>query len=290
MAATPGVVQVEMMEQSSHHTWVPSANTINGELRQLYMVQFDGRTYSPLVAATAVDPKGNAIPAIGADINGLLLVELIPTQVKDTNLYTVECIYKNFIIPSQVSVEWGNEKYVEEVYYDANNKAIQNSAGDFYNPSLKRAFYYSTLDISFALTSTPDVATITSAVGCVNSDAPTITIQGVVQSFSARQLMLASAPIKLKYSNNAPMWSIEFHFIYNPNTWDVKVEDKGLTRANPTTGKPNQPILDGNGHPVTVPFPLNGSGAPLTPGGTVVFNTFQMQNQAAFIPLFAMVP
>ena len=289
---TPGVVKVGQFSEHSRHVYLPQSQTIDVEYVQLWRVEFEPSywTSPSYVAATAVDPSGNAIPTLGSALSNLICASIVPTKVDDSPVFHVEVTYRNNLITSQTHVRFGAMKYLESVYYDNANKPIQNSAKDFFNPPLKKDYYLPTLDISFVLTTTPAVSTITGAVGAVNSDTPSITIAGLAQTFAVRTLKLESAPIELSWSNNAPLWKLNFKFLYNPNTFDTKVVDAGFTQLNPTSGQPNVPIFDGNGHPVTQPYPLNGSGAPLASGGTVQYDTFQIESQTAFSPLFAMIP
>ena len=291
MPATTGCTKVGIFSEHSRHVYLPQSQTINVEYVQVWRVVFSESywTTAAYVAATATDGT-NAIPTLGSTLSNLVCASVTPTKVDDSGVYHVEVVWRNDLITSQTQVRFGSMKYLESVYYDYQNKPIQNSAGDFFNPPLKKDYYLPTMDISFVLTTTPSVSTITGAVGSVNNDTPSITIAGLAQTFAVRTLKLESAPVELSWSNNAPLWRINFKFLYNPNTFDAKVVDAGYTQLNPTSGQPNIPIFDGHGHPVTQPYPLNGSGAPLASGGTVQYDTFQIESQTAFSPLFAMIP
>lgn len=159
---------------------------------------------------------------------------------------------------STFTVSMGEETGQEPIIYDGNENLILNSADDLFDtpPVVQTGATTFTITRSEYVNPVVKKQNYSDKYGVVNSD----TIWG----FPPRTLRIQ---ITTDYSKDSG-WTVSYTFKHNPETWDIKITDKGYNYYEGTGENriKKQAVVDENGEPVPVhePIALNGSGGKTT--------------------------
>lgn len=172
-------------------------------------------------------------------------------------------------------VAWSFAQFQRDLDQDINGNAIVNSAGVPFNPTIKADDSRPILQLvrnepTFDLTLAEDFR------DTVN--------QNVWWGYNPRCVKVSNISSTRQFNQDIGFfWETTYEFHINENTWDENVLDAGVMQLN-GSGSDIVPISK-NGIPVPDPVPLNGSGAPLSVGGTPNYLTFQVYPTSDFSKL-----
>ena len=252
--------------------------------------------------AEAASDGVNSIPVVGllyaiGGQKGFMCIRRMPKR-HSSNPYVFEVqveFVRKFILQPKNAAKWnttvsfGGEKFQQDTYKDKDDKAIQNSAGQYFNPTVKRTFYDEKIEVSFngnAATS----ASVALLRGCVNSAACTFTINGETRTFPIRSLLLEEAVMSSSHTSDdgaTRVWDIKLSLIARKDTFTTKILDQGFMQLAGTPPVPVK-IKDKNKQDITTPMRLDSSGHVIT-DVTVAshFIEAKIEKEADLSPLFS---
>lgn len=136
---------------------------------------------------------------------------------------------------------------------------VKNTAGQPFDPPLVTQILLPYVEVTLWKTqasfNTDVVPLFARGRPVVNSAA--FSIDGV--SFGIRQLRLSVSSADKEYEGAATYYRVTYRFDVNSDTWDLKPASYGYYEWDSGTSK-MKPIVDAEGNPVSVPWPLDSSG------------------------------
>jgi hypothetical protein len=177
---------------------------------------------------------------------------------------------------------WGFSQFTRPVAKDLDGKAIQNSAGEWFDPppEIDDSRPILTIQRNQALWS-PALAI--QYQDAINSEPFLGFAKGVVK--------VAGISATNQIENGQAFWSVTYEFHFRRDGWELKVQDRGQNRKWKDGDRPDLqgkliPIGDG-GIFTSVAVPLDGNGQPLQdPGPTnVKYQTFTVYKSLPFSAL-----
>lgn len=196
-------------------------------------------------------------------------------------------------IDDEPIIEFDSGSMFKPIDKDADGKLIANSAGDMYEPRMKKFVASPTVSVTINQITSP-WAVARQYVGKTN----TSTWNGAPQD----TIMLRSLRARYRVRNKIPFWQCTYTFEEREDTWKEELLDAGKNElatslsvtADNTSTTVKQPISIG-GFPTQEDQPLNGQGQYLTPqqikdGTELVFNTFRPQGRENFDNLNITLP
>lgn len=161
-------------------------------------------------------------------------------------------------------ITWSTEQYREAVWKDKDDKAIVNSAGQFFDPTPE-------VDVSrWLIQIQKNVANVPSWVmdyqDTVNSTSFTVDGRSIQQRCAKMQRISIGS---YQFRNNVYYRVLTFQISLKKGTWDLKIADMGMEEkdpANPNRRREIRNPIGGNwsaGEPVSAPVPLDGNGSAL---------------------------
>lgn len=255
-----------------------------------YKVRFADNYGTPSQAKVAFDGT-TTIPRIGsANADGLICTRVFPKRsTQHPTIFEVQVEFKN-VPPAQsgkqnVNISVTPSIYEQDAWFDADNNPIQNSAGDRYNPTLKKAYYDADIQVTFDCDGSTAQAAINAGEACegkYSKGAVTMTVNGVTKTYGAGTILFLTTGYSTIYTGVAPYsWKMNYHFRYRADGWKNIVIDRGL-REN--VGGKMVPICSAGGVRVSEPVNLDGTGLAAAPGVTKT-QTYDMYGGADFTAL-----
>lgn len=253
------------------------------------------------IEAEVATVGGLAIPLIGGAYTiggqaGFICIRRMPKRhAGNPYLFEIEVEYtRKFITKPTSATKWntsvsfGGEKFQQDAYKDKDNKAIQNSAGQYLSPTLKKTFYDERIDVTFNGTSAASAA-VAPLRGMVNSSSVTFTINGESRTFPTRSLLLEEATMSSSVASDdgsTPVWTIKLSLINRTDTFVSHVLDQGFMQLDSGTKLVN--IKDKWGENISQPARLDSSGQAITdPTAASHYIDFKIEGEADLSPLFA---
>lgn len=183
---------------------------------------------------------------------------------------------------------WSSAKYNKPIFQDINQKAIVNSAGDYFDPcpEVDRSRWVCTIQKNV-----PDVPTYivdyTDAINAATFQIGGLTIgQGVAKLMS---IEISEAQYEQFGDELVEFYVFTFAMEMRPEGWKLVLLDQGLRQISTVDSTKRVNILDDSTPPrdVTSPRLLNGSGKPLTNPSTTtaVYKTFDVYHSRDFTVL-----
>lgn len=172
--------------------------------------------------------------------------------------------------PAQV--DWDGEQFQRPRDQDRDGNAIVNSAYDPYDPPVMGDDTRPTLTVSrnqtdFSNTLAANYRDHVNSVEFLGWDPGTVKCSKI----TGRQQWHPNV-------TGHKYWQVTYVFQFDPDGWDSKPMDQGFRKI--VAGARRQILIDSI--PVTSPVPLNGAGGELAPGGTPVFQSFDIYPEADF--------
>ena len=139
----------------------------------------------------------------------------------------------------QAQVSFSGEKYSQDAFVDIFGSAVTNSAGDTFEPSIKRTFYDEVLTLEYQTTSAPDLRNYR---GFCNDSSLSINLGNVSRTYDKRTLMLSdgeiSTTLTLGDSNTTPtpVWTVKLNFLSRADTFVAVVLDRGYHQLTAPLG------------------------------------------------------
>lgn len=185
------------------------------------------------------------------------------------------------------SVSFGGEKFQQDAFKDKDSKAIQNSAGQYLSPTLKKTFYDEKIEVSFNASQAAS-STVSGLRGMVNSGSCSFTINGETRTFPTRSLLLEEATMSSSHSSDdgtSPVWSVKLSLVYRSDTFVSHVLDQGFMELQ--SGSLVQ-IKDKWNEPISQPMRLDSAGKSITdPSVASHYIDFKIEGEADLSTLFA---
>jgi hypothetical protein len=272
--------------QTAESHYDPKDNRITARISETWIVQTDNKTYQPIDIFGATDgtttlPSAGGAYALGTSGTIAICDHVAPAVSKESPFaFEVDVQYYVWTLPSSTKkLSLGSVAYPQNCYFDKDNNAIVNSAGQTFDPSLTKTYYDLKFTLSYQSFTTPPVSTIQAAVGKVNSDGVTLAAGGWSQAFTARQLKLDEATCDFEYQGSQYLWTVSTSWIARSDTFVDKILDQGYAILDGSNNL--QSILDSNGNPLNSPVQLDGSGHVLAFGDSPVYLTFKVEDETA---------
>lgn len=187
------------------------------------------------------------------------------------------------------NITFGGVAIREQVYFDINGKAICNSAGVFYDPSLTRIFFDESIMIQVNQASV-NTGLLATYRGAINSDTIVMNLpDGSVRDFTPFTMRLAAAQTEWTYQNGVGFWKSEYHLqIRNRSSgsttinWNPQVVDRGTEHLNDAGQLVHN--VSASGSRIQTPQLLDGTGHLLANPTTAAAKllTFDIDNQLPF--------
>jgi hypothetical protein len=320
-------VQLDIQQNDQVTSKLNDDGSIEQNCIQIWTAHSDTVAITPNEAMTASDGT-NSIPTMGAyyAIGGTdywLCNNIIPRrdQTSPFLFYVqVQFLRKLAVKPEGKSkwsaeISFSGEKYQQDAFVDIFGDAITNSAGDTFDPSVKRTYYDEVLTLQYQTTSPPDLRDYR---GYCNESTLTLDLAGVSRSYDTRTLMLSdgeiSTTLTLGDSNTSPtpVWTVKLVFLNREDTFVECVLDRGFHQLPTSTPNPNVCVggnkLNGNttetvqvlsgaasmlrlrtqeGAETATQTNLNGNGQALGSGADPVFLCYYVVPQTDLSPLFS---
>lgn len=181
---------------------------------------------------------------------------------------------------STIGITQGQEQGVDIA------QPILNSAGFPFDPTVTDVRSLMTISLNKKFENITDIGTITdidelmSYANTVNSAAVTVAgIQADTQMFWMRDISASN-----EEQNGESFYDVTFELVFDPTLHYKKILDAGYMDAN------QRKIFGNDGQPLTMPWPLDGAGAPLrgnaaARAANAVYLAFQVKEAVAFAPL-----
>ncbi|HEY2414154.1 MAG TPA: hypothetical protein VGI40_18055 [Pirellulaceae bacterium] len=155
-------------------------------------------------------------------------------------------------------LSWNFQKATRAVYKDVNDKAIQNSAGEYFIPCPEID------DSRPVLTVSRNEASFNPAIAIQYQDA--INSDGFL-GFTAGQVKVAGIQAQSQTENSKFFWAVQYEFEFRRDGWQLILEDLGRNRkwtdGDPPAEEGKLQAIIVSGVPASDAIPLNGSGQPL---------------------------
>lgn len=267
------------------------SGSINRLWQRNYVRTFIVETTRPQIGAlqvrTAVDPRtGLAIPQPGAFYhNGLSpgdpdfeydhgsFVESIEaTQDQDTGglQWTVVVNYAFYTIfdpdPTlwPIRVSFGGDRTERVIYFDFNGNPIVNSAGDRFDPPITIDDSRSTMTVTRNERVTAFDLTLAETYRDTINSAPW---NGFAAHTVKLGIITTSEP-QYDSNNLVYYYTVTYPFMIDRGGWRKEILDAGCNQLKVIGGITQRVPIQHEGHPVSDPVALDGSGHELAPGGT----------------------
>ena len=230
------------------------------------------------IEAEVASTGGLTIPTIGGTYTiggqaGFVCIRRMPKRhAGNPYLFEIQVEYtRKFITKPSSATKWntsvsfGGEKFQQDAFKDKDNKAIQNSAGQYLSPTLKKTFYDERIDVTFNATSASSAA-VAPLRGMVNSSSCSFTINGESRTFPTRSLLLEEATMSSSLASDdgtTPVWTIKLSLVYRTDTFVSHVLDQGFMQLEDGTKLVN--IKDKWGENISQPARLKAATASRAP-------------------------
>jgi len=190
-------------------------------------------------------------------------------------------------------IEFDSGSMLKPIDKDADGKRIANSAGDMYEPRIKKFEASPVVSVTINQITSPWAVT-RQYVGMTN--------QNTWNGAPADTVMLRSLRGRYRVRNGIPFWQCTYTFEYRADTWKEELLDAGknqiVTRQSVTADNTNETVKEPisiGGFPTQEDQPLDGQGGYLTPqqikdGAAFVFNSFRPQGRENFDNLNITLP
>ena len=270
--------------------------TITDTVVQTFTAETDHNSYGTAVESLTASDGTSSVPS-----GGQLLVVAGQTFAVTASLarrsgpftFDVQVTATAKYVPAKagkysVTVRISGEKSTQDAYYDKDNKAIDSSAGESFDPTLPETLYDERIEISYQTATDQDYSGVR---GCVNGSATNFTAAGVSRSYEADCLLCEDVQQTAAQTqqDGTPTFNVTGTFVYRKDTWSVVVPDKGYYQLNSNGQRVR--IMDGDSpaKPIAVPAYLDGSGhvmslGPVTNPHTL---TFKLKDEADFSTFFS---
>jgi hypothetical protein len=196
-------------------------------------------------------------------------------------------------IDDEAVVEFDSGSMFKPVERDEDDKLIANSAGDRFEPRLKKFLASPTVSVTINQLTNPWAVT-REYVGKTNEN----TWNGA----ASETVLLRALRARFRVRNGIPFWQCTYTFEFREDKWTEELWDAGknaiverdAATADNTRVKTKEPISVG-GYPTQEDQPLNGKGEYITPqqladGTAYSFLTFRIQGRANFDNLNITLP
>lgn len=215
---------------------------------------------------------------LGASLTGEMYCTSVNAQrnLESPTLFDCQVNWKT--VPTNkgkwnVRIQVRGVERTEDAHDDNQGNPVCNSAGDPFDPTLKKTYYdeeiavqYNTLEV--------DGDQIASLRGKISSGEIDMHIPGYnyTRSFPAKTLKLAKADYECQYGNGPLFFSVSIVLHYKSQTddngqevgWTSLVVDRGFHVLKPDPDNPGKlkrvPVNDREGNPRTMPAFLDGDG------------------------------
>lgn len=159
-------------------------------------------------------------------------------------------------------------------------KAIVNSAGQTFDPSIERVYYDLTITIN---RNEPDwdLARQVQYQNAINEDDFYIAYRKRKYLIRKGQARMANIGAEGRFENSITFFEATYEIQIREDGWGRRVLDEGRMELN-NGDIPQRPIRDSEGQPVTYPVMLDGVGQKLANGATPVFLEFTLNKQRVF--------
>lgn len=267
----------------------------NRQYRQTWRVITDGPGHDePWIFLNAPVPSyGSLYVGVSGviDYYAILVRKSIRRDSQHRNIFNVDCEYDTkppqteytdnpLNKPAEFDWDFGSIERV--ITKDAENKKIQNSAGDPFNP--QPTFDEPILILNYAKNipyESYNPVTAATYFNAVNTDS--------FLGFPAGKARCAYWKAKIQYSHSFRYWASEIQIQFREDGWTLELLDQGL---NQLFGNFKTPIKLRASQdatletvPVTEPQLLDGSGRPLASGSAPVYLKFKPFRLKPFGPL-----
>lgn len=174
-----------------------------------------------------------------------------------------------------LKLSWGSQLVEVPVNYDRDGDPIQNSAGDFFDPTPTVMKYLILLNIvRNEATFSPTLAQTWK--GTVND--ATFTIAG--EDFDPGTVKIADITSELSYNAECGWyWPVTYQMEIDPDGWKSKLLDQGMRTL---VSGAKKAIADDSGKEVSTPELLDGSGVKLAVGADPVVLEFDVLPESDF--------
>lgn len=153
------------------------------------------------------------------------------------------------------TLEWTTNQYREGVLKDRDNKAVVNSAGDFFDPPPEKDASYWVASISKNVAQVP--AFMAEVDNPINED--DVDLGGI--TWPAGTFRLSNLRISDEQKENGySFFVLSYQLEYRKAGWALKIPDNGMREKDPGDSTKRIHIKDDNEEPVTSPVLLDGSG------------------------------
>lgn len=290
-----------------------TAAVISKEATRVYQVD---TTLATDTCAMAMAVAG--LPVVGdtyADDGYLKCVGRTGKMVQDSRwTFEITCTFRSpsqpVIAGGKAFTNWNMDMTVTSVetvypcYQDKDGHPIVNTAQQYFEPTCNLSVYDKDITVSFFSTFVP-VSSIDSCLGKVNGSGCSLTINGLTQNFTARQVKLIKGDFNTVYEHGLSYWRISYTWRFRADTWHNDFANKGTQILKYVGGGlPNSydTPKDANGEPISGQVNLTDyagtnpdgtgligpdTGKVLPPGQPVVILHFKLEKECDFAPLFA---
>jgi hypothetical protein len=268
---------------------------ITWTLIQTWNAQTDGTSRATTYEAAFASDGTNTIPALGSDIiidSTEFTVNQSRPKRSGPNSFNIQITSVYTYTPPQSSNKWNvqvnfaGQPFSQTAYKDKDSKAIVNSAGQPFDPSVEHTYYDEKISISYN-TTLEQSSSFASIRGMVNSSAVTLSLPGITRSFSARQVYCvdASQSADVNLTDGTATFKVSIELNVRQDTYIDNILDQGFYYLDTSTNEIVQ-IKDKYGDLLSAPARLDGNGGVLAPGGTPVYLPFKIESEADFTSAF----
>jgi hypothetical protein len=294
------VRQVAKGDDQAQGTYNPDDGTVKWTTIQTWIAITDGAT-----GAHAV-PTGTPYDAANASAGGFTIPALASDIIIDGTDFTVSQVVPKRTGPNsfeiRVQADWtyqppksnnkwniqinfGGVDYEQDATKDKDGKAIVNSAGQPFDPTLKHSYSDETISISYS-TTLEQSESFAGIRGCVNSSSVTLNIGSIDRTFGERTIKCNDAEQAgdISLSDGTSTYKVSLNFTVRSDGYVDNVLDQGFYETD-SDGELIQ-IKDKWGDSISAPVPLDGNGNQNDPNADPVFLTFKIETEADFTSAF----
>jgi hypothetical protein len=309
MAWTRVWQDIESNDQTQS-TFDYKALTLDQNCTQVWCAQSDTVAVTTVEATVAAGiPTFGAYYTIGGNFGWLVQQVLAKRNSTAPKLFDVQVtLNRKISFKPDEKDKWActisidGQEYSQDAYQDKDAHPVTNSAGEKFDPTLKRVYNDEVISVKYKTLSPPDLSNYR---GYVNGSSVSFTIQGYSKSFAARQLKLKNGRTNTTYvdgtSGNNAVWDVDLVFEARKDKFIDQVIDEGYYQRTVATASPNLCGGGGGGAPagklveitdefqrhLSSPALLDGHGQQLSTGAGAVYLCFPMEPEADFSSLFS---
>jgi hypothetical protein len=271
-------VSYDLKREDQFQISLADDGTVTEQVQLYYIAVTDQTSRGTTVEAAKASAGATAVPAIGDTLvlgGGSFSVRSVQPRRNGPYSFEVQVQAQSKYTPAKtgkwnVTTRFSGQAYTQDAHYDMNHKAVVNSAGQAFDPTVTETYYDERIEVSYT-TNVDQSAVFAGVRGKVNGSALSFNIQGCSRSFGKRQLKCEDVQQTQAAAaqDGTPVYNVTASLTSRTDGYSTVVLDQGLYRintgSNGSSGSASiTPIKDSTGTAnVTSPVLLDGHGQPL---------------------------